>query len=158
MSHLERAVILAMTGEIERLRYEVADLRKRTISIEWIPGELQGALVLRQNGEIFSRTRWIPFGMKLQISSYCVGRSADCLKFIKEFGLPEETGYMRLCARDSTISSNGSGRFEITNQDPTISGDIVHVSETDGFEILRKLYRHFSRDCPIPIEIISEME
>jgi hypothetical protein len=150
---MERAIIIALTREIERSR----ELRGERIEARWnFLNGLDSDILTLYTGDDASELHTT----RLEIG-YCgiFTRQTDpCLAFIEEFNLPGDTNFIQLSDGDKSLNY-GSERFSISvsvsrlhNSNPIpqyVGYEITYISITMGFDVLRKIMRHYGGDMLI---------
>jgi hypothetical protein len=153
---MERAIILALTAEVERLNAEVKELTEEKIRYVWFAGPESGKLSLYTGeklgrGEILCTVTWSYRHLELEIGYYS-GRTTtpECVKFIEDLGVSDvsdaSTNIVTLRMGDKTVVCSYSclGGFKIGH---TIGG-IKHryyISAKTGFNIMRAIMKDCER-------------
>jgi hypothetical protein len=145
---MERAFVLALTQEIERLRNEHKDCDKRIIQSEWDFLEHNANLSMYLNGERVHYSSW--YYDDIVITTYASEGSEhteDCSKFATKMNLPADTRSVSMHLKNSEHPL----RMSIAHGTATIGS--VTLYDKDGFDIIWQLVNYRSdRGHPIPIE------
>jgi hypothetical protein len=158
-----RAIMLAMTWEIERLREANRTLERDTVKYRW---DFKNRWLYLYSGEIRDyHTRGVSppkctiakisfydsQGTKLYYGCDIEKVSPECAEFLREFGLPETTNYLDLCVDRLSIVRlvhyvDDGFKFELGSA----GFDCIVINE--NYDIIRDMFRHcIEIGCPAQI-------
>jgi hypothetical protein len=148
MSHRERAVILTLTEDNERLRRENRKLLKNRVTAQWKFEGRFGTLIVHRGAKettaMISMTAWFYKDTTLDVMRQTrnVKLSNKFTRFLKEFELSADINYISLSGGNGVSLSHDSdyGRFFLSNVEE--HGNGIHISEKEGLSIIRRYIHH----------------
>jgi hypothetical protein len=165
MGHRERAFILILTEDNDRLRERVQELENEKIKYRWMEINKTIHLVLFARDDIrrveteIHNTIWDHRKLECIVCYHCeYNQNNDHVNFAKRFNLPANINFVSLRMKDCSVvcTNDREGRFYVAEP---VSGDAVYITSKTGFDLIYDIFAHcHDVSVAIPFTIADSYE